>query len=52
MKWVKNEELIMKTSLCIMFNVRFVLLFLMKQSDEKEINVQTLYVIETLQRTI
>ena len=31
-----------------MVNARFVLLFLMKQMDEKKINVQTLFVIEIL----
>ena len=53
MKWVKKRSTHYENFIVYyMVNLRFVLLLLAKQRDEKEINVQTLYVIETLERTI
>ena len=49
MKWVKKQSSHDENFiLYYMVNARFVLLFLMKQMDEKKINVQTLSVIEIL----
>lgn len=49
MKWVKKQSSHDENFiLYCMVNARFVLLFLMKQMDEKKINVQTLSVIEIL----